>query len=211
MLPTDTKIRIMDAAEQLFARDGFHITSLRGLTELANVNLAAVNYHFGSKEGLLQAVISRRLLPLNELRRQKLEAVLTQATVDGSLPTAAALLRAFIEPTLDFRNSAPGAKDFIALIGRSLSDPDETVRNYFIQQILPIFKLLFDGLQKALPDLPAEILLARLQFTMGAMGHVMCSGARPKQPVPDFPAPLSDAELVDELIRFVSAGLEAAC
>ncbi len=70
MSQTDTKTRIMDAAEQLFARDGFHSTSLRGLTELANVNLAAVNYHFGSKEGLLQAVFARRLLPLNKLRQQ---------------------------------------------------------------------------------------------------------------------------------------------
>ncbi|NOY12298.1 MAG: TetR/AcrR family transcriptional regulator [Deltaproteobacteria bacterium] len=211
MLQTDTKSRIMDAAEQLFARDGFHTTSLRGLTELANVNLAAVNYHFGSKEGLLQAVISRRLLPLNELRRQKLKTVLNQAATVGSPPPAADLLRAFIEPTLDFRNSAPGAKDFIALIGRSLSEPDETVRNYFIQQILPVFKLLFDSLQKALPDLPADILMARLQFTMGAMGHTMCSSARPKQLIPGFPAPLSDTGLVADLIRFVSAGLEAPC
>ena len=160
MPPTDTKSRILDAAEKLFARDGYHITSLRGLTEQANVNLAAVNYHFGSKEGLLQAVIARRLVPLNKIRQQKIETVTTQAAADGKLPSAADLLHAFIEPTLAFRNSGPGAKDFIALIGRSLSEPDETVRNYFIRQVLPVFKLLFSGLQKALPDLPGNLIVS---------------------------------------------------
>ncbi len=211
MSQADTKTRILDAAEKLFARDGFHITSLRGLTEQANVNLAAVNYHFGSKEGLLQAVIARRLLPLNNIRQKKIETVLAEAESAGAAPAAIDLLRAFIEPTLDFRNSGPGANDFIALIGRSLSEPDETVRNYFIQQVLPVFKLLFDGLHQALPELSASQLMMRLQFTMGAMSHVMCSSSRPTQLIPGFPPPLSDQQLVDELISFVCTGLEASC
>ena len=49
MSQSDTKTRILDGAEQLFAREGFHNTSLRTLTSLASVNLASVNYHFGSK------------------------------------------------------------------------------------------------------------------------------------------------------------------
>lgn len=207
----DTKTRIMNAAEQLFARDGFHITSLRTLTELANVNLAAVNYHFGSKEGLLQAVVDRRLQPLDKIRQRKLRAVLSDADAKGVEPTAKDLLRAFIEPTLEFRNSGPGAKDFLALIGRSLSEPDETVRNYFIKQVLPIFALLYKGLQRALPHLPDTLLITRLQFTMGAMSHVMCSNARPGQQIPGFPQPLSDTQLADALINFVTTGLEAPC
>jgi AcrR family transcriptional regulator len=211
MSQTDTKTRIMDAAEHLFARDGFHLTSLRTLTEQAEVNLAAVNYHFGSKEGLLQAVIARRLLPLNKLRQQKIEVVLLQAEASKSLPPTKELLRAFIGPTLDFRNSGPGAKDFIALISRSLSEPDETVRNHFILQVRPIFKLLFDGLQKALPKLTANILLTRLQFTMGAMSHMMSSGTQSDQLIPGGAEPLSDEQRVEELILFVGSGLEAPC
>ena len=211
MSQTDTKTRIMDAAEQLFARDGFHITSLRTLTEQADVNLAAVNYHFGSKEGLLQAVISRRLLPLNEIRQRRIESVLVQAEASQQLPAAKALLRAFIEPTLDFRNTGPGAKDFIALVGRSLSEPDETVRNYFIQQALPIFQLLFDSLRTALPELPTTNLMTRLQFIMGAMSHMMCNSTRSEQLIPGLPDPLSTTQMVDELITFVTTGLEAPC
>jgi len=211
MTQVDTKTRILNAAERLFARDGFHSTSLRTLTSLAEVNLAAVNYHYGSKEALLKAVFERRLLPLNEVRKEKLEAVLTAAEQTGLRPAAVELLRAFIEPTLAFRHSGPGAKDFIALIGRSLSEPDETVRNCFIRQVLPIFKILFGALRKALPELPENILLARLQFTLGALSHVMCHAVNRELQIPGFPEPLADKLLVEQLIGFVHAGLEAPC
>ncbi len=211
MSPADTKTRILNAAEKLFAQDGFHNTSMRGITSLAKVNLAAVNYHFGSKDALLQAVIERRIIPLNQIRQQKLQAVLEQAQAAGQPPSARQLLRAFIEPTLAFRSSGPGAEDFIALIGRALSEPDETVRACFIQQVLPIFKRLFAGLRKALPQLPEQILLTRLQFTMGAMSHMMCASTRPALQLPGFPEPLQETEMVAELISFVCSGLEAPC
>ena len=211
MPQTDTKTRILNAAEQRFARDGYHMTSLRTLTEQAKVNLAAVNYHFGSKEGLLKAVIDRRLHPLNDLRQKKIEAILTIAASSKGLPQARELLIAFIKPTLDFRNSGAGAEDFIALVGRSLSEPDETVRNCFIEQVLPIFRLLYDSLHKALPELPASILMIRLQFIMGAMSHMMCSGSQRVKLIPGFPEPLSDEQMIEELVNFVTAGLEAPC
>jgi len=202
----DTKTRILDGAEQLFSREGFHNTSLRALTSLAEVNLASVNYHFGSKEALLKAVIERRLLPLNTIRAEKIEEVLALARQNSKLPPAEDLLRAFIEPTLDFRNSSPGAQDFISLIGRALSDPDETIRNCFVVLILPLFQLLFNGLREALPQLAPEILLARLQFIMGSMSHVMCMGSYAAPP--SLPASLKPKALTDQLLKFVLAGLE---
>ncbi|MEJ2200328.1 MAG: TetR family transcriptional regulator, partial [Desulfuromonadaceae bacterium] len=86
----DTKERILDAAEELFARQGFHATSLRAITGGAQVNLAAVNYHFGSKDGLLEAVFSRRLTPLNQERQRRLEAVREAARAAGTPPQAEA-------------------------------------------------------------------------------------------------------------------------
>lgn len=205
----DTKTRILDGAEQLFAREGFHNTSLRALTRLAEVNLASVNYHFGSKDALLHAVVERRLLPLNEIRTKEIEAVLTQAKELGGKPSPAALLRAFIEPTLEFKNSSPGARDFISLIGRSLSEPDETVRNCFLKLVLPTFHLLFEGLCEALPQLSPDILLTRLQFIMGTMSHVMCMGTLSSLNDPGFPRPLEQSALVDQLMKYALAGLEA--
>ena len=66
--PVATKDRILDAAESLFMEHGFEATSLRSITAAAGVNLAAVNYHFGSKEELFQAVLTRRLDPMNQER-----------------------------------------------------------------------------------------------------------------------------------------------
>src|ERR1700741_5368588 len=66
--PTATKQRILDTAESLFMEHGFEATSLRSITAAASVNLAAVNYHFGSKEELFQTVLTRRLDPMNHGR-----------------------------------------------------------------------------------------------------------------------------------------------
>ena len=209
MTQCDTKTRILDGAEQLFAREGFHNTSLRALTSLAEANLASVNYHFGSKDALLQAVIERRLLPLNQIRGAKIKAVLAQAQEDQLPPTADALLRAFIEPTLEFSNSGPGARDFISLIGRSLSEPDETVRNCFLSLVLPIFQELFAGLREALPQLPPEILLTRLQFIIGTMSYVMSMGTLTAFNNPELPPPLDQNTLIQQLLKYALAGLEA--
>ena len=209
MAQLDTKNRILNGAEQLFAREGFRKTSLRALTRLAEVNLAAVNYHFGSKDALLQAVIERRLLPLNEIRAKKIETVIEQARQRGTAPGADDLLRAFIEPTLEFRNSSPGADDFILLIGRSLSEPDATVRNCFLKLVLPAVHLLFAGLREALPQLSSAVLLTRLQFIIGTMSHVMSMGTLSPLNDPTFPQPLEQQALIDQLMKYALAGLEA--
>ncbi|PLX86873.1 MAG: hypothetical protein C0618_08225 [Desulfuromonas sp.] len=211
MTQIDTKSRILNAAEQLFAKEGYHFTSLRTITTTADANLAAVNYHFGSKEGLLKAVIERRLKPLNQRRADRIEKILSTAATEQRRPRTTDLLRAFIEPTLAFRNEGPGAVEFIALIGRAMNEPDETVRNCFIQQVMPLFILLYEGLKKARPELAEEILLTRLHFVLGAMSHVMCAGARPQISIPGIPQPLTDTPQAEEMIRFACAGLEAPC
>lgn len=209
MAQYDTKTRILNSAEQLFAREGFHNTSLRTLTSRAEANLASVNYHFGSKDALLQAVIERRLLPLNQIREDKIKQVLAVARENQTPPAVDALLRAFIEPTLEFRDSSQGAQDFISLIGRSLSEPDETVRKCFLELSLPIFQILFEGLREALPQLSPAILLTRLQFIMGTMSHVMCMGTLADFNTLALPHPLDQNTLIEQLLKYVLAGLEA--
>ena len=68
--------------------------------------------------------------------------------------TAREIMYAFIEPTLTFKESDPGAEDFIALVGRSFSDPDDTVRNVFFRYMKPMLLLLFEALSEALPSIP---------------------------------------------------------
>lgn len=208
---TDTKQLILDAAERLFAREGFHNTSLRAITGEAGVNLAAVNYHFGSKEALLDKVIARRLLPLNELRRTRLLRVREKARLEGRRPGVEETLRAFIEPTMQFRDSEPGAEDFMSLIGRALSEPDDTVRVIFVTHIKSIFYLLFEILCDALPSLSRDVVFWRLQFSLGALSHILRSVG--KFEISHFPegvnpAPDTDA-MVAMLVPYLAQGMKA--
>jgi len=211
MSPPDTKQRILDAAEGLFAREGFHSTSLRAITGEAQANLAAVNYHFGSKESLLQSVLERRLVPLNELRRKNLEEERQAARSEGRRPRAGEVLRAFIEPTIRVREEGRGADEFIRLVGHILAEPDDAVRMIFLNQMRPLFHLLFETLGEALPGLPKDVLFWRLQFSLGAMGHTLCLAGRFPFLPPGVTLPKDSATLTGLLLDFVSAGVEAPC
>jgi len=211
MSQIDTKNRILNAAEQLFASDGFHNTSMRAITGDAEVNLAAVNYHFGTKEALLQAVFERRLLPLNQVRTELIQQVLDAADQAERPPKTDDLMLAFIQPTMAFREADPANRAFIALIGRAMTEMDSTVRDYFIPLVEPIFQLLFTGLTKALPDTPKEILLLRLQFAMGAMAHTMMMPDRPPLQMSKKIGSIDIGEVSQGLVQFICAGLEAPC
>jgi AcrR family transcriptional regulator len=204
----DTKQQILDAAELLFARNGYRGTSLRSITGKANVNLASVNYHFGSKIALLEAVIRRRILPLNQERKKRLELVRDSAREKGKKPDARTVLLAFIEPTLLFMESSTGAKNFVTFIGRSFTDPDDTVRKVFLRFIMPIFQLLSETMCAALPHHPRDVIFWRLHFTMGALFHSMhvCGNINmgPKHPHADIDA----KSLIDQIIPYVTAGMK---
>ena len=113
-----TKDRILDAAESLFMEHGFEATSLRAITAAAGANLASVNYHFGSKEVLFQAVLTRRLDPMNQERLDLLTRLEREAEPDA-LPCDR-ILSAMFTPALKLaRDPARGGKNFLRLLGRA--------------------------------------------------------------------------------------------
>ena len=211
MSQPDTKQRLLDAAESLFAAEGFHSTSLRAITGKAEANLAAVKYHFGSKEALLEAVLNRRLVPLNQVRQERLEALRMAARQSGVRPATEAVLRAFIEPTLAFRDSGPGAEAFIQLVGRAIAEPDDTIRNMFMELMKPLFLLIYDTLGEALPEMSDTERFWRLHFSFGALSHAMCLAGR-FQILPAGVTPRPDADALTEmLVNFLKVGMEAPC
>jgi AcrR family transcriptional regulator len=204
-----TKKSILDSAEKLFAREGFYATSLRMLTREAGVNLAAVNYHFGSKEELIKAVIERRILPLNKIRLERMQNIKDNAGAVGYPPDIREILLAFFEPTFEFRKSGRGAQDFISLIGRAFSDQRHTVREIFLNMVEPVFQLLFELLCDALPSLPKNIVYLRLNFMLGAMAHSM-NMSQMCQLIPDgLNLKVDSSTLVEQFIMFTATGLEA--
>ena len=204
----DTKERLLDAAEEVFAREGYRAASLRAITTRAAVNLAAVNYHYGSKRGLVEAVFARRLQVMNLARVRGLASVREKARAVGRRPDARALIAAFVETTLGHARSGPGERHFMTLVLRSFSDTDHTVQRAFESFMKPTFEALRDAMAEALPNLPAAELWWRLQFTIGAMIRVqhlaLAAGAGDKR-TPRTP----DAATIRLLTDFVHAGLSA--
>jgi AcrR family transcriptional regulator len=158
---SDTKTRIMDAAVKLFGEKGFDATSLRDITTEADVNLAAVNYHFQSKESLIEAVVMRSANPVNEKRIAMLEAA-------GPEPSLEQIVEAFVGPVLeqDFEPMAP-------LMARVLASPD-IMQRIFKQHMDHLSRRFSDAFAAALPELSPSERLWRLHFTAGAMAHTIC-------------------------------------
>ncbi len=199
----DTKRKLLDSAETLFAARGYHVTSLRAVTRAAKANLAAVHYHFGSKQALLEAVIARRLAPLNAERQLRLAA----------LPDAAgtsSILRAFVEPTLALRDAGPGARHFLTLVGRAMVEPEESVRSVFLAQMQGLLEQLFARLSGALPQLSSQEVFWRLFFALGTLAHTLRMADKFRQLPPGVATDLATGELVDMLTRFITAGMEQA-
>lgn len=205
---SDTKELLLDAAEEVIAREGYRASSLRAITTRAAVNLAAVNYHFGSKRELLDAILSRRLHAMNLARVRGLARVLKEAAAAGRPPQARRLVEAFVEATLIHARSGPGERNFTTLVLRALSDTDRTVQRAFEDFMKTTFAALRDAMGLALPALPAEELWWRLQFAIGAMIRMHHLGLVEESGGGETPRPTA-AEAVGLLTDFVSAGLSA--
>ncbi len=170
----ETPNRLLDAAENLFAQHGLEGTSLRAITTEAGANLAAVNYHFQSKEGLIAAVFQRRIEPLNKERLRLLDEALAVAAPKP--PSLETILQAFLAPALLMRVALePGGVHCLRLLGRVFSEPSE-IKVQVLGQFRPTMERFLEALALVLPDLPHPELLWRLHFFIGSMAHTCAAG-----------------------------------
>ena len=202
----ETKERILDAAERLFADRGFAATSLRQITAEAGVNLAAVNYHFGSKESLLAAVFERRVVPVNQERLRRLDA-LEAKDAAGTAIDLEDVVRAFVLPAFRAAEQfgAQGAK-FMQLVGRMHSETNEQLRATFLKLFQPVGLRFVPVLKKLLPDLTEEEVMWRLHFVIGSLAHILVCTQLEE---PFMGKRLRGADLADALVQFNTAGLAA--
>src|SRR5437870_6290329 len=151
---------------------GFEATSLRQITATAGVNLAAANYHFGSKEELFHAVLTRRLDPMNQERLDLLTA-LERAAAPGPV-TCEQILSAMFVPALKLaRDRERGGKNFLRLLGRAYADPAPFIRQFLSRQYAPMIARFKTAFARTLPQLPARELSWRLHFLMGALSYTL--------------------------------------
>jgi AcrR family transcriptional regulator len=207
--PAATKDRILDTAEGLFMEHGFEATSLRSITASASVNLAAVNYHFGSKEELFEAVLTRRLDPMNQRRVALLDRFERESP--GQPLSCERIIVALFVPALELaRDPKRGGKNFLRLLGRAYADPAPFIRRFLSEQYAPMiarFKLAFG---RALPHLPKKELSWRLHFIMGALSYTLAGTDALKLIAELNPTETANDEvLLRRLAPFLLAGLKA--
>ena len=198
-----TKDRILGAAEELFAQHGFVGTSLRQVTSRADVNIAAVNYHFGSKENLINEVFRRRM---DEMSRQRLSQ-LEQASKDrpGELE---AVLAAFVEPALAVARDRQGGAAFIRVIARAYAEKNDGLRQFLSEQYGHVLREFARAIAQCVPGLEKEELYWRLDFLSGALTYAMSDFGLIKRPV-GVSEVAHRKRAADELIRFAAAGIKS--
>lgn len=208
MPEVDTRLRILDAAESLFVEQGFESTSLRQITSKASVNLAAVNYHFGSKEVLIQEVFRRRLGWLNECRLQELDRL--EAKAMGAPLKPSQILEAFFGVALRMTaDKQGGGSEFMRLLGRTYTEPSQFIRSFLAEKDAAVVDRFKAALFRSLPEVPQEEILWRFHFMLGAMSYAI-SGADALNIVAQGSIADSDsAALYARLMSFLLGGLRA--
>jgi AcrR family transcriptional regulator len=198
-----TKDRILHAAEELFAQQGFASTSLRQVTSRADVNIAAVNYHFGSKDNLVNEVFRRRM---DDMSVERLKAL--KQAVQAYPGELEPVLAAFVEPALAMAQDRHGGGAFIRVIARAYAESNDSLRKFLSDQYGHVLRDFAKAIDGCVPGLGKEELYRRLDFLSGALTYAMADFGLIKRP-----AGVSEAthreRAAKALIRFAAAGFKA--
>ncbi|ENO76945.1 TetR/AcrR family transcriptional regulator [Thauera mechernichensis] len=205
----ETRGRILDAAEALFVEHGLDATSMRMITTEAGVNLAAVNYHFGSKDSLIHEVFRRRLGELNQSRLAALERAEQRARANGAQIKPSQVLEAFFTPSLEMAtDTVHGGRTFMQLLGRTYTEPNAFVRKFLAEEYAQTLQRFLQALYDSLPGVPREEILWRFHFMMGATSYAIAG----TDALQLFAGRFDDedpAHMLPRLMSFLLGGLRA--
>ncbi|MFC3680982.1 TetR/AcrR family transcriptional regulator [Bacterioplanoides pacificum] len=214
MANKDTAKAILNAAEELFSEKGFAETSLRNITTKAGVNLAAVNYHFGSKKELIQAVFARFLNSFCQRLDQQVDAYQQQR--GSAQPDLNAVLMMLPATALE---DDKGVQDelsqrrlgiFMRLLGLAYTQGQGHVRKFLKQEYGTVFNRYMALVTAASPQLSNEERFWRIHFMLGATVFTL-SGADSLMAMAqhEFGLTTDISQVFDKLIPFLGAGLQA--
>lgn len=195
----DTRERILDASERLFMANGFDGTSMRLITGAAGVNLAAVNYHFGSKESLMQEVFRRRLDWLNGERLRVLDEMERKSGDKPLKPSQ--IVDGFFGTLLRMaQDEAHGGITFLRLLGRTLTEPSDFIHTFLAKEYGEVMERYKAALFKALPGVPKAEIVWRFHFMLGATSYAI-AGTDALRLATDWQ--IEDADAIDRLDRLL--------
>ena len=200
-----TKNDILDAAECLFSQNGFSHTSMREITTRAGVNLASVNYHYGSKKNLIQAVFKRyfdKLMP-------HVDTCLVTFESKKGAQGVEELLYSLIPSMLELNKvTEQGTANFVKLLGRGYNETQGHLRRFIMTEYGATVRALVAAIQHCLPHVPEEELFWRLHFAIGSFVFSMASSqALTEIAESDFQKHVNISEVIAHLVPFVAQGL----
>jgi len=203
----DTRTRILDAAEQLFSEQGFRNVSLRQITQIAGVNLASVNYHFGSREALVDEVLARVIGPINEKRLLLLTRAEDNATSPLSIET---VLDCFHRPVVEqLGDSSHQSSVYLKLAGRCFAEPDRNISSNLIALFQEVITRFMKAAGAALPHLEQEDVFWRLHFSVGTMIFALTHEDRVETFSGGNVSASSPEDTLKRLIDFTASGMKA--
>ena len=198
-----TKNRILDAAEELFAEHGFTETSLRVITTRAEVNLASVNYHFGSKKTLIEAVFDRFMQCFTTELMAEMDKIENQSNLNITH-----VLNTLVRPLIEIDDVRPnGSSVFMKLLGKAYAETQGHIRRFAMEKYSEVFAKFTKLLHIASPETKASEMFWRLHFMLGAFIFTL-AGHEALQEISesDFQEKVSVEEIIARLIPFLSAG-----
>lgn len=203
----DTKEKILDVAERLFADHGFASTSLRQITAEAGVNLAAVNYHFHSKEALLSAVLERKVQPVNVRRIELLDQALREA---GQFrPSLERVIGAFLQPIFEAKGAGIGFSSFSRLMARLASEPDEWAVAVMTHHMKAVLERFLPAFEAALGIGNPGTVAWAAHLSIGAMAHSLMGLPILHRMTGIDPQVSNPAEHMERLICYIAGGMRA--
>jgi AcrR family transcriptional regulator len=193
----DTKDKILDSAQRLIGERGYATTSVRDIISNAGVNLAAIHYHFGSKEDLLDALIARKVGPVNEKRLMLLDRV----EAAPGRPSLEKALEAWFVPMAEAADDDPS---FVLLMGRLMAEG--MMQTIVEKHFKKLVERITGALKQATPHLPDEEFRWRMHFMLGAMAYTMCG----RNDITGLGGDTKDFRgRIDRLITFLVGGFQA--
>lgn len=200
------KLRLLDAAEQLFAERGFESVSVRDVTQLAKANVAAINYHFGSRDGLIGLVVTRYISPVNEERLARLETL--EKKWSGKAVPIEEIIDAFVRPLAGFvRKSELSERLFCKLMGRIFSLQGDGLPPTVEEQMRGLSDRFMRALSKSLPTVSAEDLSWRTHFVVGGVIHMLLNQEMLHRLTNGASGTPTMEATLSRFIRFAAAGL----
>jgi AcrR family transcriptional regulator len=201
---TDTKEQIITVAERLFAEHGFAGTTLRNVVSEAGVNLAAVHYHFGSKEELYRAVVARFARPIVDREL----ALLEELKAAHELPSVEAILMAMLEPNLEILSQD---RDVLLIrakfMGRCRTEP-EPIQSIVNQEFVVAIEAYLDVLQRVLPEQSRSQLSWKFDLVIAALIRVLTEAGKPYGLLKSN-SPEDIQSTTQQLVRFLSPGMRS--